>query len=298
MKIVLTGAAGQLGRHLAAPLAGIGRVVATSRSGGEATEVCDLTDDGAVAVLLERVKPDVIVNTAAWTDVDGAEGDRAGAMAMNRDVPQRLAAWCAARGALLVHYSTDYVFDGEQDRPWREDDSTGPLNVYGESKLAGERAVADSGCRHLVLRTSWVYSRLPGNFLSAILGRARVGQALKVVDDQIGAPTWAGSLAAATVHALDALDAGRGGTGLYHVACHGAWSWYEFARRAVARAAACAGFEAPEIRPIPGSEWPQAARRPAWSVLETSRFETVFATLLPAAEDAMNQCIEEWNETA
>lgn len=300
MRILLTGAAGQLGRHLAGPLARLGPVVPVARSGGvvPGARACDLADTTAVDALLDAERPQVVVNTAAWTDVDGAESRRARTMIMNRDLPARLAAWCARHHALLVHYSSDYVFDGSGRRPWRESDPTGPLNVYGESKLAGERAVSESGCRHLVLRTSWVYSRLPGNFLSAILDRARAGQPLQVVADQVGAPTWAASLAAATVHALAELDAGRGEPGLYHVACRGAWSWYEFACRAVAAAAARGALTPPEIRSIPGSQWPQAARRPAYSVMDGTRFETVFDTAMPELEAAMNECIEEWMDSA
>lgn len=286
-RILLTGANGQLGQHIAPLLSPLGDVVATARAGADRD--CDLADPDSLNKLLDSVDPDVIVNTAAWTAVDGAESDRESAFRLNRDVPGRLADWCRRHGALLVHYSTDYVFGGDNERPWREDDTVAPLNVYGASKRAGEEAILETGCRALILRTSWVYSLLPGNFLSAILARAKRGEPLQVVGDQTGSPTWAGTLAEATVRALS-----KGGeTGLYHVSCRGAYTWHEFAVLAVELAAeqGLIPTNVP-VEKIDSTQWPQAAKRPAWSVMAGGEFERTFDYQLPGVAEALRQCVE------
>ena len=293
MRILLTGAGGQLGRHLAPVLSRRGELLATARAGGDIQ--CDLADQQSVDGLLARAVPEVIVNTAAWTAVDLAEDQEQAAQVLNRDLPAWLAAWCADNGSLLVHYSTDYVFSGSKERPWRETDPTAPESVYGKSKLAGEAAVAASGCQAAVIRTAWLYSHLPGNFLSAILGRARRGQNLKVVADQTGSPTWAGDLAAATGNLLDRGDGLAPGSTVFHVCGRGAVSWYEFARWAVVEASRLGLLERPvEVEPIGSEQWPQKARRPAWSVLDGSRFEQFTGHPLPTVDAGLTACLEQW----
>lgn len=297
MRILLTGAAGQLGRHLLPVLVKRGEVVTSARLSGEIH--CDLTEANAVAGLLDQVIPDVIVNTAAWTAVDLAEDEPELAYALNRDLPSWLGDWCALNDGLLVHYSTDYVFSGQPDRAWRETDVPAPESVYGKSKLAGEEAIAASGCRAVVIRTAWLYSRLPGNFLSAILGRARRGQALAVVADQTGSPTWAGDLAEATGALLDRREALAEGSTLFHVTGQGAVSWYEFARQAVAGAAEKGLLERPvKVEPIASDRWPHKAPRPAWSVLDGSRFEQFAGRPLPAVGAGLTACLEQWRRSA
>ncbi|MFW5927543.1 MAG: dTDP-4-dehydrorhamnose reductase, partial [Wenzhouxiangella sp.] len=232
MTTLLLGASGQLGRHLAARMP---QTVTCARDGAD--HVCDLSDPASVADLLEKVRPGRIVNAAAWTAVDAAEDHPREAFRLNHDLPATLAEWCRRHDALLIHYSTDYVFSGNPGRPWREDDPVAPESVYGTTKLAGEQAVASSGCRALVLRTAWVYSALPGNFISAILRRAAAGEGLKVVSDQIGSPTWAGTLVGATLRLLESFADDIRRPTLLHVAGRGRMSWHELAVAAVQMAA-------------------------------------------------------------
>ncbi len=303
MNILLTGARGQLGQHMAPLLADRGSLVETSRSGGcgnhedagrgDVRQIpCDLADGDAVTALLEQTDPDVIVSTAAWTDVDGAESNPEAALRMNRDLPGLLGRWCAARDRRLMHFSTDYVFNGTGNIPLREDMPTEPINCYGQSKLAGEQAIAHSGAQAIVLRTSWVYSALPGNFLTAVVGRAQQGKALKVVDDQIGNPTWAGALAEAAAWCLDRwLEKPLPGP-VYHVSCKGAMSWFEFACIALNRAHGLGLLEQrPRIEAISSAQWPQEARRPAWSVLDCNLFEKELEYKMPDVGDALDRCL-------
>jgi len=295
MRILLTGSQGQLGRHLAPRLAALGDVVRTDQAGGDFR--CDLSDRRLLDKTLHRVRPDVIVNPAAWTAVDRAEDEPAMAARINGELPGWIAAWCAEHDALLIHYSTDYVFSGTPARPWREDDEPGPGNVYGSTKLAGERAVIESGARAAILRTAWLYSKCPGNFLSAILARAGRGEALSIVSDQIGSPTWAGHLADATRTVLEGRDRLESGTGVFHIAGRGSMSWFEFGRLAIERAAARGLLEKPvPVSPIESANWPQKARRPAYSVLDCSRYERFAETTLPSVEQGLDSCLENWKE--
>lgn len=290
MSCLLLGANGQLGRHVRQHLA---EVVTCARS--QADFNCDLSDPGALVGVLDAVQPQIIINAAAWTAVDDAEDHRDAAFGLNRDLPGHLATWCKEQGALLIHYSTDYVFRGHPGRAWREDDPVGPESVYGQSKLAGEQAIAASGCRALVLRTAWVYSALPGNFLSAILKRAGQGDALRVVADQTGSPTWAGTLAAATVTLLETVAAGVERPVLLHVAGKGAMTWHEFALAAVQMAAERGIIETEvAVEPIASDQWPQKAKRPEWSVLDGSRYEELTGQSLPAVTEALAECLDRW----
>ena len=294
MKPLLLGANGQLGRHLHARMDGL---VTCARSGADFN--CDLTDSTALDRVLETQRPATIINAAAWTAVDDAEDHPEAAGSLNRDLPARLAAWCRDNDALLVHYSTDYVFSGNPGRGWREDDPVAPQSVYGASKLAGEQAIAASGCRSLVLRTAWVYSALPGNFLSAILKRAGQGGDLRVVSDQIGSPTWAGTLAAATGALLDEVAPETDGPTLLHVAGRGSMSWYQLASEAVQMAAERGIIQSPvAVEPITSDQWPQKANRPQWSVLDCSRYEQMTGETLPDALAALAECLDQWKDAA
>ncbi|NDY96744.1 dTDP-4-dehydrorhamnose reductase [Wenzhouxiangella limi] len=292
MKLLLTGAEGQLGFHLVPYLARLGELVTTSRRSGD--RPADLTDPAALSRLLDAVRPDVIVNPAAWTAVDAAEEQPEAADRLNRWLPETLADWCRHNGALLVHYSTDYVFHGAPGRPWTERDVTDPVSVYGYTKRAGERAVLGSGARAVVLRTAWLYSACPGNFLSAILARAGRGEGLRVVSDQIGSPTWAGSLAEMTADLLR-NDLARPGGSILHAADRGCMSWHDFAGMAVTMAAERGLIdEAVPVEPIDSSQWPQKAARPCWSVLDVAAMEAACGRQLPTTKQALSACLDQW----
>src|SRR5690606_13803189 len=233
MRILLTGANGQVGHELRRSLTPLGEVACATRDGtlatdGSSCETADFDRPDELAALLQRVRPDVVVNAAAYTAVDRAESEPEAAFRINAEAVGVLAAACAARGALLVHYSTDYVFPGDDPRPRREDDPTGPLNVYGASKLAGEEAIRASGCRHLIFRISWVYSARGHNFLRTMLRLAGEHDELRVVDDQVGAPTpahWVAEATAKAIAAATGLQSNRSAapaSGTWHLAAQGA----------------------------------------------------------------------------
>ena len=286
--ILIFGRNGQVGQALAALDWG-GREVRTY-----GREEADLVS-GLPAQLVARERPQVVINAAAYTDVEGAQRDRERAFTVNARAPGGLAQACAQAGAWLIHYSTDYVFDGaKQDGaglpvPYTEADAPAPLNVYGESKLAGEQAIAAAGGPHLILRTSWVYSRAGDNFVTKILARARAGTPLKVVDDQVGAPTWAHALALATREAIDALsrrqaDAAALG-GIYHLSAAGAGSWFDVAREALRISA----LDAP-LAAVSAAAFSGAAPRPRNSLLDSSRFATAFGHRIGDWRTDLHRC--------
>jgi dTDP-4-dehydrorhamnose reductase len=278
--ILVTGAHGQLGRELAVALAALGNVIALDRT------ALDLADRDSVIKTVRAVAPALIVNAAAYTAVDRAEQERDVAFAVNGSAPAILAEEAKRRNAVLIHYSTDYVFDGGQRIPYDENVTPNPLNAYGETKLAGERAIAASGASAIVLRTSWVYSLRGSNFLLTIRRLASERDELRVVADQIGVPNWARSLASAT-----ATLVGRGipylaeRTGLYHMSSSGHTTWYEFAQEIVGE-----GTRA-RIVPITTAEYPTPARRPAYGVLNTAKFERTFGLTLPHWQKALQSCV-------
>lgn len=289
MKILLLGANGQVGHELRRSLAPLGEVVATTRSGvlddGLACERADFDAPDALAPLIERIAPDIVVNAAAYTAVDKAETERDAAFRANAEAPARIADACAARDALLVHVSTDYVFDGSGTRPYREDDPTAPLGVYGESKLAGEQGVRASGARHMIFRTAWVYAAHGKNFLRTMLRLAAERDELRVVADQRGTPTSAALIA--DVVAI-AITRPQHANGLWHLTAGGETSWHGFAD-AIVEGAHARGLIArrPPVVPIATSDYPTPARRPAYSVLDTAALRRTFELVLPMWQDGM-----------
>ena len=297
MRILLTGCGGQLGRHLAPRLHAAGELVQTDHNAGDFR--CDLSDRRLLDKTLNRVKPGIVVNPAAWTAVDRAEEEAETAARLNRDMPGWMAEWCAANGALLLHFSTDYVFSGTHDRPWRESDAPEPGNVYGRTKLEGEQAIAASGAGSVIVRTAWLYSHFPGNFLSAILTRAGQGQPLKIVSDQIGSPTWAGHLADASLELIRRRDALSSGCNLFHFAGAGRMSWYEFGTMAVERARATGILDQPvPVEPIESASWPQKAARPVWSVLDCDKYAQFTGRPPPAVERGLDECLQRLKDSA
>ena len=276
MKILLLGAQGQVGWELARRLPALGQVSATDRA------TLNLADPDAIRRAVREVRPEAIVNAAAYTAVDKAESEPASAMQVNGVAPGILGEEAKRLGALLVHYSTDYVFDGEKSGAYAETDTPNPLSVYGRSKLAGELAIAASGCRHLIFRTCWVYGPRGRNFLLTILKAARERPELRVVDDQFGAPTSSGAIAEATKLAL---GAGRG-QGIYHLSAAGRTTWHGFALAIVEGA----GLKTP-VRPIPSSEYPVPARRPRNSVLDNSKLKKDLGIALPDWRDGLREVL-------
>ena len=267
-RILLTGAQGQVGVELARLLPAHGDLTVTDRA------TLDLAQPDAIVAVMRGVKPQLVVNAGAYTAVDQAERERAAAFAVNATAPRVLAEEAKRIGALLVHYSTDYVFDGAASTPYDEEAATGPLNVYGESKLEGERAIVAAGAHALVLRTSWVYGLHGKNFLRTIQRLAAERDELKIVADQTGTPNWAWDLAAAT----SALVA-RG------LSATGATTWHGFATAIVGDAGK------PRVLPIATTEFPTPARRPGYGVLDTARFQRTFGFALPAWQDALAACL-------
>lgn len=279
-RILVTGAAGQLGSELAKALAPLGEVIALDR------RALDLARPDEIVAALRGLAPGLVVNAAAYTAVDRAEAEPEAAFAVNARAPGILAAEAKRLDALLIHYSTDYVFDGASREPRDEAAPTGPLNAYGASKLEGERAVEAAGGHALVFRTSWVYSRTGTNFLTTIERLAAERELLRVVDDQHGTPNWSRDLARATAtlvaHGLPWLAERRG---LYHLSARGATTWYGFAR-------AILGEEAKvQVVPIASADYPTAARRPASTILDTRRFTATFGFELAHWLDTLRECL-------
>lgn len=278
--ILLTGARGQLGAELARALREHGDVVATDR------RTLDVADPDAIVAAVRGARPDLIVNAAAYTAVDLAEKETAAAYAVNARAVGILAEEAKRLGTVLIHYSTDYVFDGTRTTPYPEDAPANPLNAYGASKLAGERAIAAVGGHALVLRTSWVYGLYGRNFLVTIRRLAAEREELRIVADQVGVPNWTRALAQASARIVAAgLPALAERPGLYHLSSTGAASWYDFARAIVGDA------PRPRVVPIATTEYPLPARRPAYGVLATARFEGAFGFGLPDWREALAECI-------
>lgn len=293
MKILVTGKNGQVGFELLRALAPLGEVIAVDHS------ECDLADAEAIRALVRRVAPDVIVNPAAYTAVDKAESDRETAFAVNADAPRVLGEEAARLGAFVVHYSTDYVFNGTKDSAYLETDIPDPQSVYGHTKLEGERALAAANPRHLVLRTSWVVGAHGGNFAKTMLRLAADRDRLTVVADQFGAPTSAALLADLTAH-LVRQHAIKGSEsfpyGTYHVVAGGETNWCDYARFVIEEALA-AGRQlkvTPEaVLPLTTADYPTPAKRPANSRLDTARFRDTFGLLLPDWQEGVRHVLQQ-----
>ena len=291
MRILLLGGNGQVGRELQRSLATVGELIVATRDGEGADVVGDLDQPQSLMTLIDTIAPDVVVNAAAYTAVDNAETDIDAAWRINAEAPAAIAAACKAVDALLVHYSTDYVFDGQATRPYLEDDATAPLGSYGASKLAGEQVIRDSGARHVVLRTAWVYAAHGKNFLQTMLRLAPERDELRVVADQYGAPTPAAWIADATT-AL--LRHGIAASGTWHLTARGETNWHGFAN-AIMDEAHVVGLlqRKPAVLPITTAEYPTPAHRPAYSVLDTTRLQQDFGIEPPEWREGLKQTLRE-----
>ena len=282
MKVLLFGAGGQVGWELQRSLAPLGELIALDR---HSASLCgDLGDLQGLMATVQKVRPDVIVNAAAHTAVDKAESEAALAHTLNALAPGVLAQEAARVGALLVHYSSDYVFDGSGTRPWREDDTTGPLSVYGQTKLDGERLIQAACPNHLIFRTSWVYAARGGNFAKTMLRLGQERERLSVIDDQFGAPTGADLLADVTAHAIRQVLNRPQDAGLYHLVAGGETTWNGYAKYVLGqakKASPAIKIKAVEVAAVATSAFPTPARRPHNSRLDTSRLQATFGLSLP-----------------
>ena len=291
MKILLLGKNGQVGWELQRSLAPLGELIAVDRHEGG-----DLSDSAGLLACVRECKPQVIVNAAAYTAVDKAESEPDVANQINAVAPGLLAREALALGALLVHYSTDYVFDGSGDRPRSEEAPTAPLSVYGASKLAGEDAIRASGCEHLILRTSWVYAARGGNFVKTMLRLAAEREQLKVISDQIGAPTGADLLADLSAHMIAATRSRPELSGTYHAVASGETSWHAYARHVIEFARTRGTpirVAADQILAIPTSDYPTPARRPLNSRLDTAKLQQRFGLRLPHWQQGVERMLNE-----
>jgi dTDP-4-dehydrorhamnose reductase len=301
-RILLIGSTGQVGHELAGVLPFIGEVVIPDRAS------FDLTRGADVQRIIHDAHPQIIVNAAAYTAVDLAEKEPEKARAVNTEAPAAMAAEAAKLNALLIHYSTDYVFDGSKESPYAEDDQTNPLSVYGQTKLDGENAIRDSGCRHLILRTAWVYATRGKNFLLTILRLASQREELRIVSDQIGAPTWAREIARATASMIERHSTAAAGdapaTGTFHVTAGGTTNWHAFASAILDEAAKLpptspwlttalsnGSIVTKRIIPITTADYPTPARRPAYSVLSNERLAATYRLQLPEWRDQLKSAL-------
>jgi dTDP-4-dehydrorhamnose reductase len=290
--IVVTGATGQIGYEAMRELAPLGKVVALTRA------ELDLTNAAAIRETIRTLRPRVIVNAAGYTAVDRAESERDLAVAINTDAPAVLADEARRLGALLVHYSTDYVFDGTKGAPYTESDAPAPLNVYGATKLAGEQAIQALGGAYVILRTSWVFGARGTNFLRTMLRLARERTELRVVNDQVGAPTWSRWVASMTADIVDfelrrGKEFGAGLSGLYHLAAAGSTTWYEFARCILEGDPRREEQVCRAVIPISTAQYPTAARRPAYSVLDCTAFDDRFRLSLSDWREQLTSVLSE-----
>lgn len=294
MKVLITGGSGQVGFELRRQLATVGEILAPDRA------MLDLSDAGAVSAYLAQHQPDVIVNAAAYTAVDNAETNQAVAMRLNAELPAQLAEYCQQRASWLIHYSSDYVYSGEGNTPWQEGDATGPCNAYGATKLAGDEAVAASGCQHLIFRTSWVYSAFGNSFLSTMLRLGAERSTLSIVSDQMGAPTPARLIALVTQQALAQLSSAHTEnileSGVYHLAPKGEVSWHGFACE-IFQLAGSVGMPltiTPErVSAIPSRDYPTPAARPLNSRLAVGKIEKKLGIIMPSWQSQLALTVEE-----
>jgi dTDP-4-dehydrorhamnose reductase len=300
MKILLLGKNGQVGWELQRSLAPLGQLLALDRHSTE--WVGDLSQPEGLARSVRTFRPDVIVNAAAHTAVDKAESEQELARGLNATAPAALAQAAAEVGAWLVHYSTDYVFSGHGDTPWQEGDATGPLSVYGQTKLEGEQHIAASGCQHLIFRTSWVYAARGGNFARTMLRLAAERERLTVINDQHGAPTGADLIADVTAHAIRQVmtqptaPKHRQLSGIYHLVAAGETTWHGYASHVIAQARQCKPelhLKVTDIAPVPTSAFPTPAKRPLNSRLDTRKLQQAFGLVLPPWQQGVERLLAE-----
>ena len=288
LRLLLTGANGQLGREI---------LEAGARPGSNLTIVpltrsdLDITDPEALRHALTRQKPDVLVNAAAYTNVDRAESEPGLALAVNRDGAENLAAACFQAAVPLIHVSTDYVFDGRGTRPYREEDPVSPLNVYGRSKAEGEDRIRARHPEHVILRTSWLYATHGRNFLTTMLRLGRERESLSVVNDQSGCPTWANDLAGAILQIAATLPRTPSPWGTYHCCNAGETTWYGFAEAIFELAPSSLGLRVQNLRPIPTEDYPTPADRPCYAVLNCTRIHETFGISLPPWRESLKTAL-------
>lgn len=312
MNILLLGKNGQVGWELQRSLSPLGMLTALDRQGGRTADgqlLCgDLNDLDGLASTVRTLRPDVIVNAAAHTAVDKAESEPELAHRLNAQAPTVLAREAAALGAWLVHYSTDYVFDGSGTQLWLETDATGPLGVYGQTKLDGEQGIAASGCRHLIFRTSWVYAARGGNFAKTMLKLAKDRERLTVINDQFGAPTGADLIADVTAHAIhqigfqgrtaDGAECPVGLSGVYHLVASGTTTWFDYANHVLGlddQGKFTPGLAVKEVVPVPSSDFVTVAKRPLNSRLNADKLQQTFKLTLPSWQQGVNRMLAEIN---
>jgi dTDP-4-dehydrorhamnose reductase len=294
-KIIVFGCNGQVGTESVKLFKELGTVKAISRK-----EV-DITDESSVKEIIKTEKPNIVINAAAYTKVDLAEDEQELCYAVNSKACMNLANACKDINALLVHYSTDYVFNGESKKPWLETNNPEPLSVYGKSKLEGEDCIINSGCSYLIFRTSWVYSMTGNNFLLTMLRLARERDSLSIVSDQIGSPTWSRTIVNLTKQAVEKVIQREGLNdvkGLYHLTSKGETSWHGFASKIIGIAMENEELKInnlDQIKPIPSDAYPQKAHRPMYSVLDTSLLEKDFGVIVPSWDDELQECLKELN---
>lgn len=290
MRILLLGANGQVGTECRRALADVGELIAATRSGSGGDQVADFDHPDSLAELIRRVAPDVVVNAAAYTAVDKAESERELAFRINAEAVDIIASACAEHGAYFIHYSTDYVFDGQGERPYQPDQANAPLGVYGESKLVGEQAIRASGCRHAILRTAWVYAHHGKNFLLTMLRLAGERDELRVVADQHGTPTPAALIADVTAQIA---QADQRPSGTWHLTALGDTAWHGFAE-AIMQGAHARGLIArvPRVLPIGSDEFPTPAQRPAYSVLDTQTLRDDWQLTLPSWQQGLDSVLD------
>ena len=290
--IIVTGANGQVGWELQRTLAPLGKVIALDR------KKLDLANADQIRAVLRELKPDAVINAAAYTAVDRAEQEAELAHKINSVAPGIMAEETLRLKALFVHFSTDYVFDGTKASPYREEDPPNPMGVYGRTKLAGEQAIQAVGGNFLILRTSWVYGLRGANFLKTILRLACEREELRIVDDQIGSPTWSRMLAEVTAQILGRSERSFAElcdySGLYHLSAGGATTWFEFAKKITARASHLPDYRLKKTLPIPTTEYPTPAQRPAYSVLANSLFQDRFQLAMPEWDNMLDLCLQDF----